>query len=245
MQTPWDATTFRAKGYAVLDGFVDDATCARLLDAVAAYRESHDVVRVHRPSRERPLRYSVIDGLAIRDHLPEIHDLHLRVNEVVNALTGQRLDPLEDAKVACNVNITEPGGSYRWHYDRNACTALLYLNAVEGGETDCYPDFRLFLPFARWSPLQRWSDALVQLAPVRRAFGRLVTVVPAPGTLFVMRGNRALHSVRPLTGGPDRINVVMSYDVPGQRYDVADQLDTYLYTAAATDGTASGDPNYR
>lgn len=236
-----EVRAFRERGCAVLAGFVDAETCAAFLADVAAYRAEHELVRVHRPSRDRPLRYSVIDGLAIREHLPAVHELHLRVNGVVNELTGQQLVPLADPKVACNVNVTEPGGSYRWHYDRNACTALLYLNAVEGGETDCYPDHRLLLGSARWSPLQRWLDALYALAPVREAVGQLLTVAPEPGTLFVMRGNRALHSVRPLTGGPDRINVVMSYDVPGQTYDVAEQLDAYLYSAAS----AGGDPNYR
>lgn len=36
-----------------------------------------------------------------------------------------------------------PGGEYRWHYDRNAVTAILYLNEVPGGETEIFPNFRL------------------------------------------------------------------------------------------------------
>ena len=50
--------------------------------------------------------------------------------------------PIEDAVAARNINVTPPGGEYRWHYDRNAVTAIIYLNEVPGGETEIFANYR-------------------------------------------------------------------------------------------------------
>jgi hypothetical protein len=136
------------------------------------------------------------------------------------------------------VNLTPAGGEYRWHYDRNAVTAILFLNAVEGGETEMYPNFRIRLP--------RWKDSWIQRALDRmlRLFlrvARLVVVAPAPGRMIIMRGDRCLHSVRRVVQG-ERINVIMTFDVPGSRFRAAENLDPYLYSNRAT---PDFDPNYR
>ncbi len=58
---------------------------------------------------------------------------------------------------------------------------------------------------------------------------------------MIMRGNDCLHSVRPVTGHVDRVNIIMSFDVPGKDYAIAGQLNDYLYTSETS---ASRDPNY-
>ncbi len=234
------ANGFNAAGYCIADDFISAGQCQQLLAAIARYRQQHVVPVIERAAGQRPLHYAVIDGERIRAHLPEVLVLYESVNRWVNAVNGQPLVPLDDTKVACNINITAPGGAYRWHYDRNAVTAILYLNAVEGGETECYPGYRILLRGgqARW---QRLLDRLLQMRLLRRVFGRHVVIAPTPGRLLLMRGNRCLHSVRPVSGDYDRINLVMSYDVHGARYAVADDLNAYLYQQ---DATSRGDPNY-
>jgi hypothetical protein len=151
---------------------------------------------------------------------------------------GTPLALIDDTRAACNVNITPPGGAYRWHYDRNAVTALLYLNRVAGGETDLYPHYRLAAPFN--SQLQRGLDRILLTRAARRLLGHGLTIAPAPGTLVVIRGDRTLHSVRPVTGYHDRINLVIAYDRPG----CANQqpaLDRYLYDPALPEPTAAAD----
>ena len=142
--------------------------------------------------------------------------------------------------MGANVNITPPGGEYRWHYDRNAVTAIVYLNEVPGGETELYPNFRLRLK-QRYSRLQRWLDRLLQVGLVRRVFGKLVMVAPRRGSLVLMAGNMCLHSVRPVGGDEDRINLILAYDEPGAQFAIEENLDTYLYTEQAS---APSDPNY-
>ncbi|HET8840930.1 MAG TPA: hypothetical protein VFN35_05650 [Ktedonobacteraceae bacterium] len=40
-----------------------------------------------------------------------------------------------------NGNIMLAGGEYRWHYDQNTITALLYPNKGDGGEIEFYPNY--------------------------------------------------------------------------------------------------------
>jgi hypothetical protein len=130
-----------------------------------------------------------------------------------------------------NVNITPSAGTYRWHYDRNAVTVLLYLNEVAGGEIEFYPQYRFFLNNKGPAFLQRLFDRLLRIELVRQIFGRKVVVVPAPGRMVAMRGNRCLHSVRPVEGDQERVNIVLAYDA-GERQPLPARqaLDQYLYS---------------
>jgi hypothetical protein len=118
----------------------------------------------------------------------------------------------------------------------------LYLNEVEGGETECYPNYRISLGNARFSKFQWMLDGVLQPDPVRKIFGRYKVVVPKAGRLLVMRGDRCLHSVKPVTGEEERINIIMSYDLPGVNYAVDEKLDGYLYSR---ENSSRSDPNYR
>lgn len=231
---------FKTQGYCVEDGFLTPEECDHFLAHIAQYRAEHEVPEVYRKVRGRSLYYFVIDGHQVEQHLPAIWRLYEHVNEVVNKTCGQVLEPLENQRVGANVNITPPGGEYRWHYDRNAVTAIIYLNEVQGGETELYPNFRLRLK-QRYSTLQRWLDRLLRTAPVRRLFGRHVVVAPRRGSIVLMAGNTCLHSVRPVGGDHDRINIILAYDEPGARFAIEKKLDAYLYTEAEQ---ASSDPNY-
>jgi len=136
---------------------------------------------------------------------------------------------LDDKKAGVNVNITERGGTYQWHYDRNAVTVLLYLNEVTGGELEFYPNYRIFVKNRKLIFLQQWFDNLLRVDVVRSLFGKKVTVKPAQGRLVVMRGNRSLHSVRAVEDDKERINIVLAYDVPHALFHAEKQLDAYLY----------------
>lgn len=228
------------EGYHVFDAFLGGGEAGALLAQVDRYRAGHQLTRIQRPSGPRPLDYFVIGGVAIAEHLPELHRLRERVNRLVNGCCGQRLAPLANARAAVNVNITPPGGAYRWHYDRNAVTAIVYLNDVEGGETEMYPRYRVRIP-ARYSAVQRALDRFLQVPATRRTFGRLVTVRPKAGRVLVMEGNRCLHSVRAVNGTRERIAVILSYDEPEATFAIEKDLDAYLYTG---EQTGPKDPNY-
>jgi hypothetical protein len=233
---------FTAKGYCVRHDFLNEQECEYYLSLIADYRRKHPLQEIYRPSRERSLNYKVIDGLKIKEYLPEIEQLYANVNRIINQTVGEILEPLKNAQVAVNINITSPGGEYRWHYDRNKITAILYLNTVEGGETECYPNYRLFLEKYRYSKPQQWLDNLLRLKTMRRVFGKQLLLKPRAGNLVLMRANRCLHSVRPVLEEKDRINIIMAYDTPDANFAVEQNLDSYLYSQ---DAPASPDPNYK
>ena len=195
---------------------------------------------IERQVRERSLKYKVVDGLRIAEALPEIDDLSRQVEEALERTCGPGLVPIDDVTAARNINVTPPGGEYRWHYDRNAATAIIYLNEVPGGQTEIFPNFRLLLRDGRYQRIQLRLDDLVRLRIVRRLFGRQKLIQPRRGTLVIMRGNTTLHSVRAVFGTEDRIAVVLAYDFPGQD-NRRTALNNYLYTSAPP---AEGDPNY-
>ena len=221
----------------IKDQFIDARTAARALDVIEKFRSEFPLPIVSRPSGQRPLVYSVVDGFQILEYLPEIGALHRKSTQLVKELFGDSIEPLADQQVACNINITQPGGSYRYHYDRNAITAILYLNETSGGETECYPNYRLRVP----SIAQYGADRVCENRVVRWVFGHQVLVRPRTGRLLIMRGKDCLHSVREVEGDRDRINIVMSYDVRGARFANADRLNSYLYRPESID---KRDPNY-
>ncbi len=163
----------------VKDGFINESTAREALAVIDDFRRRFTLPIISRRSGRRPLRYSVIDGQQISLHLPEIQVLHAQTTGLVKKLFGDAIETLADEQVACNVNITQPGGSYRYHYDRNAITALLYLNETSGGETECYPGHRLRVP----ATLQRDVDRVVGSRLVRSVFGHQVLVQPRVGTI--------------------------------------------------------------
>jgi len=229
--------TFEHDGVEVIEEYLSLAACDAMLSDVRAYAASHELPLIVREGRGRALRYRVIDGDAIHASLPSVTRLYDGVLRLVQQ-RDPRLEPVAGHRASVNVNVTPPGGEYRWHYDQYAATAIVFLNAVHGGETEMYPSFRIRL--ARWtgSWLQRALDWLLGLFVL---VARLVVVAPVPGRVILMRGDRCLHSVRRVVSG-ERISVVMSFDVPGARSRTTEALDLYLYTATPS---PAFDPNYR
>jgi hypothetical protein len=232
---------FRSTGLILIESYLSTAGCVGLRAAIAGYRGAHDLPLIHRPERGRSLRYYVIDGHGIRQSLPPLVELYGRVKELARSLTGLDLVPMSNPTANLNVNITPPGGEYRWHYDRNAITALLYLNAVAGGEIEVYPNYRIHLGARSTTCWQRHLDRLLGFPAVRHLSGRHRSIAPKEGLLVIMRGDRTLHSVRPVTGTEERINVVMSFDTREAQSAPLQQLDGYLYSKKPVD---AADPNY-
>ncbi|HEY1763208.1 MAG TPA: 2OG-Fe(II) oxygenase [Acidimicrobiales bacterium] len=233
-------TDFWKEGVAIMPNFLSAEEAEKYCESVLALDRAVGLPLIERQVRERSLRYKVVDGRIIAEALPEIDDLTTRVEEALERTCGPGLQPIDDAVAARNINVTPPGGEYRWHYDRNAATAIIYLNEVPGGETEIFPNFRLLFRGGRYQRMQQRLDDLLRLRLVRRLFGHQRLVVPHQGTMVIMRGNTTLHSVREVLGTEDRIAVVLAYDFPGQG-NQRSALNSYLYTSASP---AEGDPNY-
>lgn len=231
--------SFLKKGIFVQKEYLDTNTCNQLSEEIADYRKNHNVPTVFRAMKERSLNYQVIDGIEIRKHLPNIAHIYSKLNDLVNQIYGETLYPLESEKVNLNINITPPEGEYRWHYDRNKLTAIIYLNEVAGGETEIYPNYRVYVKNATW---QQRLDNLLMKPYIRNVFSTLQQVKPTQGMLVLMLGNQSLHSVKKVLGTEDRINIIASFDESKKEFSVSSHLDNYLYQEKVT---INSDPNYK
>lgn len=230
-------------GYVVTDEFLSADDCRRLLGQIDDYRSTTDLPEIHRATRGRDLRYLVIDGHQIREQLPDIWDLYTgSVQARMSEVAGEEMFPLQNERAGVNVNVMEPGNSeYRWHYDRTPVTAVLYLNAVEGGATELYPSLRILLSDQRRARTQRVLDRMVTTRLVRGARSKKVAVAPRGGRLVAIAGNRCWHSVSGVRGSDDRVNIILAYDRKDATFAAEQGLDSYLYT---NDRKAQKDPNY-
>ena len=208
----------------------------RLIDE---YKEGHDLPFINRKEADRSLRYKVIDGHKVYEHLPSLVELYTDVNKLVTQVSGLTLNPLGDQAASVNVNITPPAGEYRWHYDRNAVTAILFLNEVAGGETEMYPNYRHTSGKYKDSRLQRWLDRFLRTGIIARLFAEN-SVSPRARAALIMRGDRCLHSVRPVEEAKTG-QCHMAYDVLGQIFG---RTKTSLLSVSETE-SHSFDPNYR
>ena len=230
-------------GYQIVDNFLSAEDCQSLLGTINEFRERNTLPEIRRPTKGRSLRYHVINGEQIRGSLTEIWELYTgQVNELVNESLGFPLEPLENTRAGVNVNLMRPNqSSYRWHYDRARVTSIIYLNEVEGGETELYPNYRLLLEKGKNTAIQRALDSFIQIKPIRNAFGEMIRVSPKVGRLIMMRADRCWHSVRSVLGERERVNIIASYDLPGTEFPMEEGLDSYLYTQ---EKQQSADPNY-
>ncbi len=238
-----DQVQLEKVGYQIVDNFLTADECQSLLETINEFREGHTLAEIHRPMKGRSLRYHVINGDQIQESLPTIWGLYTgEVNELVNKSLGFPLEPLVNTRAGVNVNLMRPNqSSYRWHYDRACVTSIIYLNEVEGGDTELYPNYRLLLQKGKNTAVQRVLDSFIQIKPIMNTFGTMVRVSPKIGRLVMMRADRCWHSVRSVLGDRERINIIASYDLPGTEFSMEKGLDSYLYTREEQQST---DPNY-
>lgn len=234
-------TEFLKRGYLIKDNFLTKEQCSKLLNDIEGFQNNEELPIIHRESSARPLHYKVINGSQIKNNLPEIESLYRdTINEYVCDISNLSLVPLKNELIGVNVNVTPSGGTYRWHYDRNSVTALIYLNEVNGGELELYPLYRIAAPLAKFPAIQKSLDSFLRFKPIRSIFGQKVTVKPAAGRMVVMVGNKCLHSVKSVIGSEERVNIVLSYDFLTKQEASNDNLDNYLYSQVEV----SADPNY-
>jgi hypothetical protein len=233
---------FDETGLELIDHLVPQLLCHELLSGINSYRHEYSLPLIFRPRANRSLKYMVIDGDRVHAFLPQLRELYAYINNLINNVCSLNLVPLNNTAARINVNIIPPGGEYRWHYDRNAVTAVLFLNEVTGGATEMYPNYRIYLGRRRHTRLQRLLDRLLCTNVLRTVFAKRVCAQPRPGCLIIMRGDRCLHSVRTVEGTEDRVSVVMAFDTSAAAPPQQDDLDSYLYTHRAY---FAFDPNYR
>lgn len=96
-------------------------------------------------------------------------------------------------------NIFSPGDALGWHFDNSLFSVSLILQPCdEGGDFRYWPDSRSNIE--EWSEWNESSAKQNAIIPEQRS-----------GTLYLFRGNQALHSVSSIERGT-RINAIFTYN---------------------------------
>lgn len=225
---------FLQDGYAVVDDFLSGPEVDAILASIDAYRAAgRQVLQVERKDLIATQVFKTIVGSDCESHIKGFSELwRSRILDLARQLVPFSLEPLNDAAIGINVNITERSGTLSYHYDRNEVTAVLYLQECVGGELEMFPHFRVLLPHRyRWPVMmvQRAFDLVWRTPPalfIARRRRRLLP--PKRGRLVLMRGPLSLHRVSPVEEGPSRICGVFCYDKPDVRWESWNSKDNYV-----------------
>ncbi|MDP7720889.1 2OG-Fe(II) oxygenase [Mycobacterium sp. TY814] len=235
---------FLYKGYAIFDDFLSPAEVNKILDSIRLYQERDgDMLQVERRDLIATQVFKTIVGEDCEANIALLSDLwRRRILALSTELAGIDLTPINDAAIGLNLNITERSGQISFHYDRNEVTGVLYLQGCTGGELECYPHYRVLLPNRyKWyvKPFQRFFD-LVWRTPLalRLVRGRREVIEAKPGRLVMMRGWLALHRVRPVEPGTNRIAGVFCYDKPEVKWEEWNSADNYVVQARRKEESA-------
>jgi hypothetical protein len=211
----WQRESFASDGYVVVGQALPEATITR-------WRErAHDLFaharEIDKRSDGHVLAYRVLTGEVIRDEFTELYDFYVAPSTLrwVAAVTGApEIHVSPNLRSAVNVNILRSGDTYRWHFDANPYTALLYLSTTPpsaGGELELYPNL-----------------GPQNTSPQDLAARQKVVLPTRAGTLVLMDGSTTYHHVAPVTEECDRVSVPMVY--PPFREELRPpELDDYLY----------------
>jgi hypothetical protein len=214
---------FVRDGYLVEPGCVDPDVargwCRRAKELLA---RAVDVVR----AGEDRLLYSVLTGDVIREEMAELYAFYAsdESRAWVAAVAGEpEIHVSSQLRSAINVNILRPADRYRWHFDANPYTALLYLSDHEpgGGELELYPNLR---EGRRDDP--QWDRHVTSAEHL--ASREKISIRPAAGTLVLIDGSVTYHRVAPVVGRSARLSAPLVY-LPQQDETRPEHLDDYLY----------------
>lgn len=156
---------------------------------------------------QRPLKYRVTAGVAVRDRLGWLWQLYGGLfRDLASSIYGETLDIARDIELAVNMNhMVGPLDSYEWHCDTNTVTGLLFVtsHSVSAGGALVFDDQRL---------------------------GLRTTLTPRAGWLAAFDARRTLHTVEPLVSVyEERVTVPMNYYAPGDPQVRPDGLNEHVY----------------
>ena len=203
--------TFKESGYRLFPGFLPAATTERLIEQIREQARFQTVAA----KAGMNLSYHVVDGLRIRDELPDLFALASGLlQETTQSLIEQPIELMQDPKRAVRIQCyRRKADGFLWHLDGGAYGALLTLFNTNEGATDLLsPRLSRLLKPAPYVlfPFQ----GLLELA-------RPTRIVTAPGDLLIVHGGAIIHrGVMQLDEG-ERILLAASYDPVGRKKSAA------------------------
>ncbi len=220
-----------------LPGFLRPAGVRRCLseimpvmdDASFTHRRSHNIY--FEPSvPEIPEDHPALQPLETANHtvcgdqLPgalicSIYDWPPLADFLAATLNKPRLHAMADPMARVNVMAYRSGEALNWHFDRAEFTVTLLLQAPQAGGVFQYRrDLR--------SIADPNYDGVARLLAGQD--GKVCSLVQAPGTLSVFKGENTAHRVTPTEGTRPRVVAVLSYyERQGVQFSEEERLGFY------------------
>lgn len=190
---------FERKGFEVFDGILDERCCSELAQKLRASMDKACITvdndGVHIQTK---------NGASLISELPEIKRIHDFIHSCM-ASSIENLRVIGDLPVAISANLlrAEDGHTFRYHFDRNEYTAVIYLTENQEFPLSLYPNIRT-------DPLvgdSTWLYEKDTIAPIN--------IAPNPGRLVAFRGRTCLHGVinhSANSTATERLSLQFAYD---------------------------------
>lgn len=191
--------SFERAGFEVFDDVLDGDYCTKLANELSASM-ARNCIGVNNDG----VFINTKNGRNLISDLPQIKKIHdLIYFEILKF--DKNLLVVEDLPVAISANLLRPedGHMFRYHFDRNEYTAVLYLTENQDFPLQIYPNIRT-------DPVGGDSVWLYQQENVKPA-----SITPRLGRLVVFRGRTCLHGIVGNTKGlpgEERISLQFAYD---------------------------------
>lgn len=216
---------FQRDGYIYVEGALNSGTPDTLLGDL-----SHKTyLKVESPAgRLGVTTFYSKNGENLMGASPLVRPLESELVALTNWLSGITYQPLDNRAIGASANVTPAGGGFATHFDRQEISAIAYLNKVEGGQLDLWPNLR------RWEP--RWlgprAGRITMLITTRL---RPVSITPAKGSILIFN-KLTPHRVREVLSPYPRVSIIFGLDRPGVSF-----LNGQAYYGDAEESVAIGD----
>lgn len=196
------------KGYRLFRQFLSPEEAENLRRRVAEQQERLQKVAV---KARMNLSYHVMDGLELRQHLPELAELATgRPLELTTQEAGRDVELMRDPKRAIRIQRYErQSEGFLWHLDGGEYGALLTLVNTNRGVTEVL------------SPrLSRWLKPVPYLLfpfPGILARVRTTKITANAGDLLILHGGKIIHRGLIQQDEGERVLLAMSYDRVGKK----------------------------
>ena len=206
LRGPEAARNYRSQGYLSITDALSGEFCRNVIGSL----HQANMIQVESRDLRGTTRFLTLNGQELIARAPALEALYLEFANVVSELTGERYTPLDNRKVGLSLNYTPPGGRFVRHFDRNEMTVSLYLNEVQDGELEIWPN--IVSPF-----LDLFGRYKLPLALRLTRLMKAISIPPRAGTVVVF-SRRTVHGVAPVVGERSRVSVIMAYDRPGRSF---------------------------
>lgn len=199
---------FHETGYRLFRQFISGPETERLLGLVQNRQNTFQTVAA---KARMNLSYHVVNGLELRQQLPDLFELAAgRLLEVTGEQAGRPVELMRDPKRAVRVqHYRKKSEGFLWHLDGGEYGALLTLTNTNQGITEMLPP-----------RLSRWLKPLPYiLFPFQGLLARARTtkVCAQAGDLLILHGGAVIHrGLIPQDEG-ERTLLAVSFDRVGKK----------------------------